>query len=228
MNITYIGHSGFLVELDDCYFLFDYYQGDLPELLPNKLVIVFASHSHPDHFNPKIFELLKGQEQIYAVLSKDIFTSRVPKEIDSLFVKAGMEYNLPHDVRLQTLQSTDIGVAFVLFKNETIIYHAGDLNDWVWREETVQNNKSMTGRYRKEIDSLRGMTIDAAFVPLDSRQEENYANGMLYFLKTVHAKKVFPMHFWNKPEIIEHFLHDNSSYKNTIVSLTRNGESVEI
>lgn len=32
MNITYIFHSGFLVETKECYYLFDYFKGYLPNL----------------------------------------------------------------------------------------------------------------------------------------------------------------------------------------------------
>ena len=32
MKITYINHSGFLVETRDCYYIFDYYKGELPNL----------------------------------------------------------------------------------------------------------------------------------------------------------------------------------------------------
>lgn len=74
MQITYIGHSGFLVETSECYYLFDYYQGTLPSLQTDKPILVFSSHVHQDHYNPAVFKLLKsmGMEQITAVLSKDI------------------------------------------------------------------------------------------------------------------------------------------------------------
>ena len=42
MKITYINHSGFLVETRDCYYIFDYYKGELPNLDKEKEVIVFA------------------------------------------------------------------------------------------------------------------------------------------------------------------------------------------
>ena len=32
MKITYINHSGFLIETRDCYYIFDYYRGELPHL----------------------------------------------------------------------------------------------------------------------------------------------------------------------------------------------------
>lgn len=228
MKITYISHSGFLVELQDCYLIFDYYHGKLPSLIQDKPVLVFASHNHPDHFNPRIFQLLSGQKRVVAVLSKDVYASRVPEGIEIHKVKPCMDYELPYDIKLRTLRSTDIGVAFLVKKDNQVIYHAGDLNDWVWKEDTIQNNKSMTGRYRKEIDSLTGITIDIAFLPLDPRQEEYYANGLLYFLKKVKVKRAFPMHFWNKPQTVQTFIDENPNYESTICALTKNGQSIRI
>lgn len=42
MKITYINHSGFLVETENCYYVFDYYKGELPRLDKSKEVVVFA------------------------------------------------------------------------------------------------------------------------------------------------------------------------------------------
>ncbi len=74
MKITYIYHSGFLVETKECYYLFDYYKGSLPSLDENKQILVFASHSHRDHYNKEVFSLLKnmGIKHVTAVLAKDI------------------------------------------------------------------------------------------------------------------------------------------------------------
>ena len=41
LTVTYIGHSGFLLETEDAYFLFDYFKGTIPELKNNKSIIVF-------------------------------------------------------------------------------------------------------------------------------------------------------------------------------------------
>ena len=38
MKITYINHSGFLIETKDCYYIFDYYKGELPQLDKKKEV----------------------------------------------------------------------------------------------------------------------------------------------------------------------------------------------
>lgn len=60
MKITYISHSGFLVETERCYYLFDYYRGELPPLEPEKPILVFASHFHQDHYQPAVFRLLQS------------------------------------------------------------------------------------------------------------------------------------------------------------------------
>lgn len=218
MNISYIYHSGFLAETDHCYYLFDYYKGTVPTLNTKKPILVFASHRHPDHYNPEIFRLLQeqGMESITAVLAKDIPVKRYPQGIDAIKVTFHQTYELPYNTTLRTLLSTDEGVAFLVQCPEGTIYHAGDLNDWVWEGETEQYNKQMTGSYRHEINLLKDVPIDIAFLPLDPRQEKHYANGMLYFLKKINVKKIYPMHYWEQPEIVGKFLREYPAYKDIV------------
>lgn len=72
MKVTYIHHDGFLVECRDRYLLFDYYQGEIPEMDPEKPLYVFASHRHGDHFVPDIFLLAEKYSKIHYILAKDI------------------------------------------------------------------------------------------------------------------------------------------------------------
>lgn len=219
MNITYINHSGFLVETTDCYYLFDYFKGSLPRLKTDKPIRVFASHNHQDHYNPEVFRLLEeqGMQHITAILAKDIPVKKYPENIETIKVTFHKTYELSYNTTLKTLHSTDAGVAFLIQCPEGTIYHAGDLNDWVWEGETEKYNKQMTGMYRHEIDMLEEETIDVAFLPLDPRQEKYYANGMLYFLKKVAVGKVYPMHYWEQSEVISRFLEEYPEYKDIVV-----------
>lgn len=228
MKITYIYHSGFLVETKDCYYIFDYYKKEIPKLNPEKPVFVFSSHSHGDHYEPRIFELLHQQnmKKIIAVLSKDISKKRHPQNEEVVVVRANEEYDLPFATHLETLLSTDCGVAFLLTCPEGTIYHAGDLNDWVWEGEPEQKNRQMTGMYRHEIDKLKGQKIDVAFLTLDPRQEDFYANGILYFLKKVSVEKVYPMHYWNRPRVIDRFLKEYPEYEG-IIEQRKNNEDCD-
>ena len=216
MKITYIYHSCFLVETSDCYYLFDYYRGNLPELNPEKPVLVFASHRHEDHYNREIFPLLRerGIRKLYAILPNDIPKNRWPKEgAEIIKVYHSQEYSLPFDTHLTTLLSTDRGVAFLLKCKEGALYHAGDLNDWGREEDPEQVKKQQRGSYRAQIAKLKGSTLDAAFLPLDPRLGSSYANGIIYFLQQVHVKKVYPMHYQDHPEIVQRFLAEYPQYK---------------
>ena len=219
MKTTYIHHSCFLVETDYCYYLFDYEKGSLPQLNTEKPIYVLASHGHYDHYNPQIVTILEelGLKKIQGILSDDI---EVPENKNVLQVSAGNEYYLGEHQQLTTFQSTDLGVAFLIEDHGKLIYHAGDLNDWVWEEESDSYNEQMTANYREQIGllskALHAQAIDVAFVVLDPRQETDYDRGLCYFLENIRVKQVYPMHYWENPGIIETFLRDHPKYKSQI------------
>ncbi len=221
MNVQYIFHSGFLVETGKCCYIFDYYRGEVPKLDPDKPIVVLCSHGHQDHYNPEIFAILqaRGIKDVFVVLARDIPEKKYPDHVSVLKAYAGQTYELSRGEQLQTLRSTDSGVAFVLTTDEGVVYHAGDLNDWAWDGESDDYNKQMRGNYRHEIDKLKGKQIDVAFVPLDPRQEAHYADGLRYFLETVHVKSVYPMHYWEKPDVIDRFIQEYPQYKGIVQCL---------
>lgn len=222
MNVTYIHHSGFLIETETAYYLIDYFQGSIPSLNPCKPVLVLASHKHHDHYQKSVFSTLQGMgmRHIYAVLSRDIPSGARPEDVPCTCVSAGKRYELPQGQELVTFRSTDLGVAFLIRDGKALFYHAGDLNDWVWSEESADDNRQMTFKYRKQIDllaqELDGRTLDAAFVVLDPRQEQDYYRGMLYFLQNIPCDCVYPMHYWEQPEIIPRFLREHPQYQKRI------------
>lgn len=180
MKIMYLDHSGFAVEYKKYVLIFDWYKGKLPEFDSEKEIYVFSSHSHYDHFDRKIFELENIYSNVRYVLSADITEKPVPSKV--WFVIADKEYRIGN-LKVQTLHSTDAGVAFLVYVDDRIIYHAGDLNWWHWEEESEYYNEQMRMDYQKEIHKLKNIRIDVAFVPLDPRQEEQYYWGLDYFMK---------------------------------------------
>ena len=156
LKITFIYHSGFAVETPDCTLLFDYYRGDIPEFAAEKPLYVFSSHKHADHFNFQIFDLAEKYKEIHYILSEDI---RKKYKRKYLLEKKGLTEELLEKiiwikekenredqfVQIQTIPSTDIGVAFLvrLRKNGSYVYHAGDLNWWTWKGETEEEKQKM-------------------------------------------------------------------------------------
>lgn len=212
MKVTYIGHSGFAVELAHMILLFDYYTGKLPDWPQEKALAVFASHSHPDHFNRRILKLAGERRQIHYFFGNDIRLGEkwmkengIPAAVKKSVTKlAGGRESVWEEgsfrVKVCALKSTDSGVAFLVEAEGKRIYYAGDLNWWHWAGEPEAENQEMGRAYKKEIDSIAGQHFDLAFVPLDPRLEESYSWGMDYFLEKTDSPVVFPMHMWGKYE----------------------------
>ncbi len=232
-EIRYLYNSGFTLKTDRHFFIFDYYldspkgcgleKGVIdPEEIKDLDVVVFVSHSHPDHYNPRIFSWRKTVGKIRYVLSDDIKTSE-----DVIKVAPGQEYDLG-DLSVRTLDSTDIGVAFLIQADGLCIYHAGDLNDWYWNGEPDSDNREMTRRYRKQIDTLKGEAIDIAFVPSDPRLEEHALRGLDYFMRTVGAELAIPMHFSENTAVFEELKTDSrtESYRGRIAFFTQRGDII--
>jgi L-ascorbate metabolism protein UlaG (beta-lactamase superfamily) len=231
MKVTYLGHSGFLVETQQAYYLFDYIRGQIPPLAKDKPFYVFASHSHADHFSLEIFD----QERVPAadcyILSSDIQKKvrkrGISEDTPICCVRPGSSTELP-GCQILPLRSTDIGVAFLVEEEDgTTIYHAGDLNWWHWDGENVAWNRNMEANYKREIRCLEGKQIDVAFLPLDPRLGEAYWYGMEYFLKKVTVHAVFPMHFWKDYGVIDRYIREHGTGQR-IFTLEREEQEYEI
>lgn len=194
MKITHLYHSGFSVELTRSVLIFDWYKGTLPAFAPDQEIYVFVSHRHPDHYSEKIWELAEYYPNIHYILYQGI-CRKPPRKI--LAVKAHEAYSIGA-LQIETLLSTDEGVAYLVKAEGKTIYHAGDLNLWYWEGEPEADNKWQAGTYKAEINRLKGISIDAAFLTLDPRQEQNAVLGMEYFLKQIDVKCAIPMHYWEE------------------------------
>lgn len=233
MRVVYIGHSGFFIEGEGSCLLFDYYQGEIPKVPEGKKLYIFASHRHHDHFNPEIFRLdarawflgrdfslSPGIRAKYG-MDEDIFRRCHRMKTDEEIALDG--------IYIRALRSTDEGAAFHVHLEGKNIYHAGDLNQWVWREDE-QYDKQMTADYLKEIGKLRGIAFDAAFLPVDPRQGEDFYLGADNFIRIHRPKAVFPMHLWEDYDTIRRFrAHDCAEeYKDCVAEIRESGAAFDL
>ena len=82
MQIIFVHHSCFLVEVDDKVLIFDYFDGDkvdgwhfagrLPHYKPDTKIYMFASHSHKDHFDLDILRWTEEYPEIKYIFSNQI------------------------------------------------------------------------------------------------------------------------------------------------------------
>lgn len=202
-KVTYLEHSGFLLETENRYLLFDYIQGELPSFSYEKPLYVFVSHAHRDHYSRSIFKLENSCRKVTYILSFDV------RETDSSWKKADdvhiVDYDHKYqigDLLLETLKSTDEGVAFLLEADGLSIYHAGDLHWWEFPEREEARNRENIRNYKREIAKIAGRRFDIAFVVLDPRQGDLGGRGLDLFLSESGARYVFPMHLWGRYDLI--------------------------
>lgn len=221
MKVTFLAHSGFFLELDRVNLLFDYINGELPPLGDAPL-LVFASHHHADHFSPRIFDLAQDGRDVQFILGSDI-----PDQgrNDCTYVSGDETLSPLPGVLVETLPSTDEGVAFLITAGGTTVFHAGDLNWWHWEGEPDPWNPEMADRFCRICEALSGRLIDLAMLPLDPRQEHDGYRGAKHFLETASIARFLPMHQWDKFSFTERFLTAFPQFRDVTHPVTHNGQT---
>lgn len=252
MQVIFIHHSCFLIEVDEKVLIFDWFGGEringyhfhgvIPEYEPDTPIYVFASHKHQDHFDMDALHWAERYDNIHYILSKDCKMSPhflekhgfpvtgdadIRKKIT--YVSAGEKYEVA-GLHIETLRSTDAGVAFYVETNGVSFYHAGDLNNWKWEGAGDLVNGMMEANYKAQIRRLSGKKINLAFVPLDPRLEQHQFLGIEYFLSHTDADYVFPMHMWQKYSGIWELKKriSNAAMAERIVEIGRENQVFEI
>lgn len=230
MKITFLQHSAFLVESEHYTLLFDWTgETPLPDFDRSKHLYVFASHHHGDHYTPRIFAL--GMDNVTYILATCIRLSAKRKAglcIDDHAVvrmKAG-ECRIVGDLEIRTVRSNDAGVAFLVRGADGSLFHAGDLNDWNWEGEDPAWNARIGAAWRKSLEQLKGVRVDAAFLPLDGRLEQNFYLGIHGYLQVLQCRRVFPMHCWGDFSVIPRLkaMTESAAYRSLVADISEDGQ----
>lgn len=232
--VTYLDHSGFAVCIDRHLLIFDYYndQADRRELVHGVItrvelskydrVSVFVTHSHADHCNP----VIRTWADYGAV--EYIISEELPPEYAGHRMKPGDTLELG-EMTVQAFDSTDLGVSFLVKIREHILFHAGDLNWWHWREESTareieQAENDFKAAMEPIIAATRQNPPDIAFFPLDPRQRTFYDAGAGFFAMSVHPRVMIPMHFMSRGDAVHDFARKTHMRNTKIVALTVRGQ----
>ncbi len=244
MQVIFIHHSCFLVEVDDKVLIFDYFDGNhvngyhftgkIPDYEPDTRIYMFASHSHKDHYDMDILRWAEKYKNIKYIFSKDIriapnFLEKHgidPEVRDRVtFVGADKKYTVD-DLNIRTFRSTDVGVAFYVETNGASFFHAGDLADWKWDGLGEMTNGAQERQYKFQLKQIGKLPINLAFVPMDSRQGIYQFDGFDLFMKNTDADLVFPMHMWQNYEGIALYKRKitNSGMADRVMDISRENQ----
>lgn len=243
MKITYIWHDCFWIETEACHVIFDFWkdiEGTTPRLLnmldPDKPIYIFVSHHHKDHFTPEIYGWSHRFPKIHYIISKDTFkASRHYIKEDSMYrgdyrVKPEQVTMLPRGesykdelIEAYAFGSTDIGNSYMVKVAGKRIFHAGDLNAWVWKDESTKAEIAAAIRdYKRILDDIKVVTdsFDYAMFPVDARIGRDYWEGAKIFVHEFKVEHFIPMHFTLGKDLDQQIYFTNcatdfDAYRNT-------------
>ena len=229
MRISFLGHSGFLLELPSATLLFDWSEGELPTLRPGRPLLVFASHHHEDHFRPAIFQLgaaafLLGKDVRMSARDRERWGVSPEAAARCVTLGGGRRLEPLPGVQVETLTSTDEGVAFLVTADGQTVFHAGDLNWWHWGGEDVSWNTEMALHFQEFTAPLRGKHIDLAMLPLDPRLGRDGFRGPRYFLELADIARALPMHQWQDFGFTAKFLEEFPQFAGRVVPISHVGQ----
>lgn len=236
MELVYLEHSGFLLRGTACSVVIDFYHDavmpDGQECTAREIstetgnIYVLASHAHADHFNPKVLEWYRMNPAVRYIFSADITLSDVSAPVH--FLRKGEKWSDGY-LTVSAFGSTDVGVSFLLEMEGKKLFHAGDLNNWHWRDEsTPAEIRAASLAFARELESLLPFAgeIDVAMFPVDPRLGTDYDLGARQFVDAIRPRLFVPMHFWGNYREANAFGTYAESRGTHFVSLHHPGETV--
>lgn len=241
MVLDYIYHSGFGFEFNNFTIIIDFYKDAPNSVFPNGIVAdylmnrpgklyVLSSHRHHDHFSKEILEWKKKRSDIIYIFSKDILRSHLAKDIDAIYIDKGETFE-DNNITIEACGSTDIGISFLIKTQGKYLFHAGDLNNWNWCDESTPSEiEDANHAFIKELDYIYQKThnIDLALFPVDPRQGSDYMKGAKQFIEKIKTNLFIPMHFDNEYNKANAFKEFAESKGCRFITLTHPGEQIKI
>lgn len=223
--LRYIYQDCFILETETVALIFDYWKDpltvtkgegnkDFPPLLnefsTEKQIYVLVSHHHKDHFTRRIFLWNQRFPDIRYIISEDVYKAvrYMLKEggsyegyrpgKDTVVVMSAGETYEDDFLKIKAFGSTDIGNSYAIETEAGNFFHAGDLNAWLWLDEsTVEEVEKARDRFVEIIEEISKeySGFDLAMFPVDSRLGREYWWGAAYFVRALEIRVFVPMHF---------------------------------
>lgn len=220
IRVTYIYHDCFIVETTTALLVFDYWKNPLASTLPThtllqpaiegKPLYVFVSHHHKDHFNKEIFEWGEWVQSVRYVMSADTYAlcrhifnpdsaykGTKVKPMRLTLLRPGENFS-DGVINVDAFGSTDIGNSYVVTADGFSIMHAGDLNAWIWKDDSLPEEVAeQTDKFLAIAEDIKKVypSLDYCMFPVDARIGTDYFTGARLLCRMIDISHFFPMHF---------------------------------
>ena len=195
VDLYFLHHSGFMLELETMILVFDYYLDPLKRLedrleKTDKPVYFFVSHVHGDHFNRAIRKFEKRASGYF--LHRDCHLALADESLLHEMDVGETVNEGPLSVHMYG--STDAGGSYMVEAEGLTIFHAGDLNWWHWAGEGDGENQEARDWFFRELSCIKEKEVDIAMLPVDARQQAAREWGVKAYLSHFSAGLLIPMH----------------------------------
>lgn len=199
-KVWFLGHSGWAVKTQNHLLIFDYYCNTrdrkpddscmasgciIPEQIKDMNVTVFSTHSHGDHYDPRIFSWRESIPDIEYVLCWNQPTEGQEYTLIPVHTEQQLE-----DMNVYVHHSTDLGGGYLVEVDGLTILHMGD---------HANGEDELMAEFTDEIDIIRdkGYDIDILFGGIRGCSlgaPEQVKKGLYYTLENLQPKLFVPMH----------------------------------
>lgn len=233
-RITYIHHNCLFLGLGGRSFLFDLpSSAHLPagaaalarRLAAGQDLIAVVSHSHEDHFDPGLAQALSSAARLRYIVSYDVpdmFPDALPDDPETTLVIEPDEPREFAGLRLEALESNDLGVALLMEVDGRTVYFGGDLADWSWPGQPEQARRFAQEFFSTALERLARRGVDLAFSNVDGRLP-NLAGGP-DFVRAVRPKVFVPMHTFGRTKVLARFISKLGRHESRIFAYEASGD----
>ena len=199
-KVWFLGHSGWAVKTQNHFLVFDYFCNTwdrkpddsclasgciIPEQLKDQNVTVFSTHSHGDHYDPRIFTWKETIPDIEYVLCWEQNTDGN----EYTYIPVHGEQKV-EDMNVYVHYSTDLGGGYLIDVDGLTILHMGD---------HANGEDELMAAFTDEIDLIaeKNREIDIVFGGIRGcslGRPEQVKQGIYYTLETLQPKLFVPMH----------------------------------
>ena len=234
-RIVYIHHNCFVLEAGEKTLLFDYpAPAYLPEAaarvcashLAGRRLVVFASHSHDDHFDPEIVAATSGAAARQFVVSDDVadlYGDALPPGRITMEPEDRVDLD---GLTVTALESNDLGLAYLIEMDGLTVYFGGDMALWDWPGQSPAARRAVGMSWRRLLKTLAARPLDVAFSNMDPRLPS--LAGAPDFVEKLAPAVFVPMHVNGKTHYIDRFANRLRRPGTTVFAYAGPGDVLEL
>lgn len=236
-NITYVHHNCFSLELGGIVLLFDYpgsdhrpsgAEGLVRQQLDGADVTIFFSHSHPDHCSPDIVALAEAARSVRYVFSFDVPELIPELELEgAVIIDPDEEPVRVGDLTVSGLESSDLGVAFLIETPEARVSFGGDLAEWAWPTLDERAREAEVQYFEHCLEQIAAFEPDIVFANADPRLPET-RGGIYKLVDIVRPPVLVPMHLFGETITLADLDDQLARQGATVFSYRQMGEGLRV